>query len=80
MKEPECARTRSHYRQDHGHGWRKSTRQQQAGRDPSWASSNPPEEALGTKTIIKHGKKAADEINYYSADDLERILDIICQD
>jgi len=59
-----------------------STRQQQAGRDPELGKlESRLEEALGTKTIIKHGKKGGRiEINYYSADDLERILDIICQD
>ncbi len=59
-----------------------SARQQQAGRDPELGKlESRLEEALGTKTIIKHGKKGGRiEINYYSADDLERILDIICQD
>lgn len=60
---------------------KESLRQQRAGRDPELGRiESRLEEALGTKTVIKHGKKGGRiEINYYSADDLERILDIICQ-
>jgi len=59
-----------------------TARTQQAGRDPELGKlESRLEETLGTKTVIKHGKKGGRiEINYYNADDLERILDIICPD
>jgi ParB family chromosome partitioning protein len=38
------------------------------------------EETLGTKSVIKHGKKGGRiEITYYDSDDLDRILDIIAR-
>jgi len=38
------------------------------------------EESLGTKTLIRHGRKGGRiEITYYDSDDLERILEIVCK-
>ena len=37
------------------------------------------EETLGTKVFIRHGRKSGRiEITYYTSDDLERIMEIIC--
>lgn len=60
----------------------RSQREEKAGRDPELGKlESRLEESLGTKTSIRHGKKGGRiEISYYSADDLERIMEIICPD
>jgi len=55
-------------------------RKREAARDPELGGlESRLEESLGTKISIRHGKKGGKiEIAYYSSDDLERIMDLIC--